>query len=185
MMANDPNKKSPYQRLFIVITPGNTTRSRLMAIRDDLRATSKRGNFTPPENLHLTLAFIGDCDEKQTKAIMRAMNSIRFDPFALTVERIGKFKRDGGDIWWAGVKTTKQLTEIHDILIRRLRSEGIKVADESYVPHITLGREVVTNEQQWLIEPFGEPTASMELMRSERINGQLIYTEIYKKGAAK
>jgi 2'-5' RNA ligase len=184
MMVTDPNKKPNGQRVFIVINPGNATRSRLTEIRNDLRACSKRGSFTSPQNMHLTLSFIGDCNDNQLKAIKRAMNSMTFNPFALTVERIGKFKRDGGDIWWAGVRTSPQLMEIQNMLTKRLRSEGITLPPEaSYMPHITLGREIMTHEQQWHIEPFGEPVASIELMRSERVNGELVYTEMYKKSA--
>jgi 2'-5' RNA ligase len=47
-------------RLFITINFNDDTRSRLLALRDELRGKSKHGRFTLPENLHLTLAFIGE-----------------------------------------------------------------------------------------------------------------------------
>ena len=52
-----------------------------------------------------------------------------------------------------------------------------------YNPHITLGREVVTDVSPWRIEPFGETVTSVELMKSERIDGKLTYTAIFSKGA--
>ncbi len=53
-----------------------------------------------------------------------------------------------------------------------------------YSPHITLGREVVTDAAPWQIEPFGETVTGIDLMKSERIGGKLTYTAIYSKGAA-
>jgi 2'-5' RNA ligase len=58
---------------------------------------------------------------------------------------------------------------------------GFEMDGRKYNPHITLGREVVTDAKPWQIEPFGETVGSIELMKSERINGKLIYTEIYTK----
>jgi 2'-5' RNA ligase len=51
-----------------------------------------------------------------------------------------------------------------------------------YSPHITLGRDVATNSKPQQIEPFGEIVASIELVKSERINGKLTYTSIYELG---
>ena len=50
-----------------------------------------------------------------------------------------------------------------------------------YSPHITLGREVVTDTRPWRIEPFGETISTIDLMKSERINGKLTYTAIYTR----
>ena len=52
-------------RLFVAINFNNETRSRLLDLRDELRGKSQRGNFTAPENLHLTLAFIGEVSPKK------------------------------------------------------------------------------------------------------------------------
>ncbi|GHV32389.1 hypothetical protein FACS18949_03150 [Clostridia bacterium] len=55
-------------------------------------------------------------------------------------------------------------------------------------PHITLGREVVTDCKPWTIEPFGETVSHIDLMLSERSepdrqnNGKLTYTSIYRRG---
>ena len=71
------------------------------ALRDELRI-GPRGSFTAPENLHLTLVFLGECDEEQTTAVKKVMSTINFEPFPICIDRIGRFRRNGGDIWWAG-----------------------------------------------------------------------------------
>jgi 2'-5' RNA ligase len=55
-------------RLFALINFNGDTRSRLIALRNELRSKSERDNFSAPENPHLTLAFLGECDGKQTAA---------------------------------------------------------------------------------------------------------------------
>jgi len=63
-------------RLFIAQNFTPETKSRLLTLRDDLRAQSTRGNFSLPENLHLTLAFLGECDAQQTAAAKQAMTAV-------------------------------------------------------------------------------------------------------------
>ena len=56
-------------RLFIAINFNDDTHNRLIALRDELRSRSERGNFSLPENLHLTLAFIGEVSPKKIEKI--------------------------------------------------------------------------------------------------------------------
>jgi 2'-5' RNA ligase len=130
-------------RLFIAINFNNDTRSRLIALRDELHANSVSGNFSAPENLHLTLAFLGECDAGQTAAVKTIMDGVAFKPFPVAVERVGRFKRDGGDIWWAGLCGSARLLELQRELTQKLLKAGFELDARKYSPHITLGREVV------------------------------------------
>jgi 2'-5' RNA ligase len=168
-------------RLFIAINFNNETRLCLLALRDVLRGKSQRGNFSAPENLHLTLSFLGECESKQTAAVKSVLSAISFEPFDIMVDRIGRFKRDGGDIWWAGLRESKSLTALQRELTEKLINAGFSLDNRKYSPHITLGREVITDVKPWAIEPFGETVGTIDLMKSERINGKLTYTAIYEK----
>ena len=168
-------------RLFIAINLNNDTRARLISIRDELRSRSKRGSFSAEENLHLTLAFLGECDGRHTIAAKSAMDAISFEPFPISVERIGCFKRGKGDLWWAGLQASVPLRILHNNLTEKLITAGFASDKRNYNPHITLGREVMTDAVPWTVEPFGETVTSVELMKSERINGKLTYTAIFEK----
>lgn len=83
-------------RLFIAINFDKNFKDGLINIREELRNQSVFGNFTLDENLHLTLAFIGE-----TKNIQGAKNAVdrafqNFKSFKITTEKIGKFS----DLWW-------------------------------------------------------------------------------------
>ena len=75
-------------RLFIAINFSDKTRSRLLALRDELRLHSERGNFTAPENLHLTLVFLGECDDRQTAAAASSGKRPAVSPFSGSVQMV-------------------------------------------------------------------------------------------------
>jgi 2'-5' RNA ligase len=189
---NEPQKKAGRLsgkerglRLFIAINFDRETRSRLTALRDALRADSTQGRFSAPENLHLTLVFLGECDEKQATAARAAMDAVRFEPFAMGIGRLGRFRREGGDIWWAGVSECQQLAELQKELTKELTERGFRIERRKFSPHITLGREIVTKASPCAIEEFGQRVNKIELIKSERIDGKLTYTAIYETGAGR
>ena len=168
-------------RLFTAINFNSDTLSKLLVIRDELKSQSSSGNFVLPENLHLTLVFLGDCDKKQADYVKNAMDDVKFAPFEILIERIGRFKRDNGDIWWAGIRENKPLQDMQRCLSENLIRAGFILENKQYKPHITLGRKVVTEMKPRQIEPFGQTCSSIDLMKSERINGKLIYTSIHQR----
>ena len=166
-------------RLFVAINFNKETRGALCTLRDELRSHSARGNFSAPENLHLTLAFLGECNILQTDAVKTAMSAVTIAPLEIRIGRIGRFKRVGGDIWWAGIQDCRALTNLQCDLTNRLINAGFALDRRNYSPHITLGREVITDVVPWQIASFGETVDRFELMKSERIDGKLTYTSIF------
>jgi 2'-5' RNA ligase len=166
-------------RLFIAINFNKETRARLLALRDELQSRSERGNFTLPENLHLTLAFIGEVSPKKIDKIKAILETVTFEPFEVTINRLGTFTR--GTLWYAGLHESKPLMDIQHEITHKLALCGFEMDGRKYTPHITLGSEVITDTTPWQIEPFGETVSSIDLMKSERVNGKLTYTTIYTK----
>ena len=166
-------------RLFIAVNFNDETGARLLSLRDELSGQSRRGNFTAPENLHLTLVFIGETNPKEVDAIKATMDAITFAPFTAKIDRLGTFSR--GTLWWAGLREDNGLMGLQREVERKLALCGYQTDDRRYHPHITLGREVATDAKPWPIEPFGETVGKIDLMKSERIGGKLTYTAIYTK----
>ncbi len=162
-------------RLFIALHFSPEIKNLLLDTIDDLRDQADRGNFTRPENLHLTLAFIGETTN--TAAVKRAMDRWKFKPFELTVGGSGRF----GELHWAGVEKNPTLFNLAEGLKEDLRKEGFLIEKRPFKPHITLGRQIESREPIRLNVPKTSMTVSaMSLMRSDRINGKLTYTEIYR-----
>jgi len=174
-------------RLFIAINLNETTRTALVSLQNELRATTVHGRFSAPENLHLTLAFLGECDPAQTAAAKAAIDAVGVSPFPLVVDRVGRFKRDGGNIVWAGVARSEPLLALQRGLTERLQAVGFELETRKYSPHITLAREVafigadvhISLPHEKTALPFGETVTRVDLMKSEHTRGKLTYTAIY------
>ncbi|MBQ7605986.1 MAG: RNA 2',3'-cyclic phosphodiesterase, partial [Firmicutes bacterium] len=90
-------------RLFIAINFNNEMKSALIEAQNQLYDAGVRGNYSSEENLHLTLAFIGEVPD--TEPVMAALSAVSFTPFELCLEGLGCF----GDLWWAGLKDSAAL----------------------------------------------------------------------------
>lgn len=172
-------------RLFIAVNFTENIKDELCRIEEKLKENSVRGSFTVRENLHLTLVFIGETSK--INDIRQAMDEVNEERFVLDIKGFGKFKRDSGDIYWVGVEKTERLLSLYRQLTDNLSQKGFKPENRDYTPHLTLGREVVMKDG-FQINDFikAVPKLSMgveriSLMKSERINGKLTYTEIYSK----
>jgi len=165
-------------RLFFAINFSDNIKARLAHLRDDVRSRALRGNFTATENFHLTLAFLGECSAQQISAAKAVSDSLTPASLDIRFNRLGRFRRDGGDIFWVGIVENKALLMLHNDLIKKLVSAGFRLDNRKYSPHITLARAVVTEDEPRDIEPFGETVRSVELMKSERLMGKLTYTAI-------
>lgn len=169
-------------RLFVAIELEKTIREGLRAVVGRLQEAGASGNFTRGENLHLTLAFLGETD--RTLEISQAMAAVRSDPFSLSISGLGRFKRRGGDLWWAGLAASKPLLAVQEQLSDHLRAAGFPLEKRPFTAHITLGREVriaPERSREMLSMPLSLPpieVTKLTLMRSHRVNGVLTYTPI-------
>ena len=167
-------------RLFIAINLEPSIKKELLDCISSLKKAAISGNFTREENLHLTLAFIGE-----TSRIREAENALRgisASPFTLTLGKTGAFRRSGGDIFWVGLERNPALMELQKQVTAGLANQGFDIEDRKYTPHITLGREVVLKSEPSIYPKSISMTVNrVSLMQSERINGALVYGELYIK----
>jgi len=168
-------------RLFVAICLNDDIKQKLCALIESLRDAGMRGRFSRPELLHLTLAFLGETPD--ARAVIRAVEGVKAERFTLTIAGLGRFRRSGGDILWAGVELSAELAALHGSLIARLKSEGFALNPGEYRPHVTLAREVKNGHagSAATLAPCRMPVTRISLMKSERLEGRLVYTEIYSK----
>ncbi|SEF77617.1 RNA 2',3'-cyclic phosphodiesterase [Marinobacterium lutimaris] len=143
------------QRLFIAIDLTETLQETL-----GRRETAIRGlSWSLPEQLHLTLAFIGKLPQEKMIALDDALRRIEFAPFELSMDRIGTF---GKRTLWLGCDPSEALSHLHDQVAQSLNISGINTAVRDFRPHITLARskELLSDaslrqlENQLLPEPL-------------------------------
>lgn len=96
------------------------------------------------ENLHLTLKFLGEIDEKKKNEITPVITEVakKFAPFPMSLEGIGCFPGPKNPrVLWVGVKeSAEKLIEIANTLEEHLSRLGFKKEDKKFHPHLTFGR---------------------------------------------
>ena len=163
-------------RLFIAVTFSEEIKDSLSELQEDLYSLGVRGNFTPVENLHLTMAFIGEYGNPDI--VMDAIDSTRLETFTLKLEGAGSF----GDLYWAGISRNPVLESNSKKLRHALAKNNIPFDRKRFSPHITLVRKAVFQGKTALPvinSPVGEmKVGSISLMHSERGKHGMIYTEL-------
>lgn len=176
-------------RLFIAINFDDTELDAFEAARERLRDQAGAANYSRRENLHLTLAFLGEQPPARMGEISGAMlKATKNTPgFELRFDRAGRFRREGGDIWWLGAAESPELTKLQAGLAAELRARGFKLEDRRYTPHLTLAREVRGEAEPELVlpEPVPALVRGASLMLSERRQGVLTYTPLLFCGFAR
>lgn len=177
------------KRVFIAIEFNIDIKNYLKEIQNKIINISEKGNFTTLDNFHLTLKFIGGVDNPTIENITKCIDSTasKHSKFTLSLDNLGEFVKKNKSIPWVGVKSSNQLSDLHLTLEYELEKINIEKEDKSYTPHITLGRQVVFNDdfsklkKEITIDNKVISVNKISLMESGRINGELKYTPIYTK----
>lgn len=163
-------------RIFIAIRFNDEFKDKLVEIQDSLKSRGVTGNYCSYGNLHMTLAFIGE--NYNLPAIRKAVSEVEFEPFEMSLGSLGTFPTKVGVIW-CGVKDVTPATTLANQLRERLTANGVSFSTLAFLPHISL-----VQHPSAIITDIAVPEATIRVekifvMKSERINGKLIYSEMY------
>ena len=145
----------------------------LTRMQSDLRKQRVGGNYTRPENLHLTLAFIGEYGDPER--VLEVVQTVPLSPLSLALEGFGCF----GDLYWCGLRGQEALEAYVRRLRRALAEADIPFDRKRFSPHITLLRRACFSRLPAVDVPEAAMVArSVSLMRSDRGSDGMIYTEL-------
>lgn len=171
-------------RLFIAIGFDAENRVKLSDLKKKIESNSIRGRFVSEDQYHLTLAFLGEVSKERISILRETIAKVDFHAFFLTARNLSRFKRENGDIIFAQVEKNSELLSLYKRLTERLNEEGFWLEKRSFKPHLTLGRAVFLKQgfdlgaELFLI---CQKVETVYLMRSERVDGKMKYTVLYKK----
>ena len=167
-------------RLFVALTFPPAVHSALLRAQTALKKQG-RGNFTREENLHLTLAFIGETD--RVEEARAAVQEITSSPAALQFSKAGAFD----DLIWVGAELSPSLAVLQREVAQRLKDHGFSLEKRAFRPHITLCRRFVPYGKRDLAaveQALGKANCRAEriiLMESLRVDGKLVYRPVETK----
>ncbi len=162
-------------RLFIGISPSDDVRRALAGMQAFLLRYGISGTYLAPENLHMTLAFIGEYPEADM--VLDAMGKVAFDPFRIIYDRIGTFRKS---IVWGGTEPSQPLENLAKKLRYELDRADIPFDHAEFVPHFTLARHAGFGCGLPPVEiaPVPMTVSRMILFRSDRGENGMVYTPI-------
>ncbi|SHK62802.1 2'-5' RNA ligase [Anaerocolumna jejuensis DSM 15929] len=175
-----------FYRLFAAIDFLPEDKEKLYRYGMTVKENSIKGNFTHQENIHLTLAFIGETRKRSgaEEALKKGVVNSRVSPFVIETEKLGRFQNKGGDIFWVGIKESPELIKLYEEITESLRIQGFSIEEQKLKAHLTIGRGVVLEkaasleELSALVPKLHLLVNKIHLMNSERIEGKLRYSSL-------
>ena len=139
------------KRLFFALWPDHMVRVQLAQVAGMLPITT--GRRVPSENLHITLAFLGNVQEQAIPELFAAAERLRLPGFPLQVDRCGWWKR-AKVAWLAPVHTPAPLLDLVEQINLVSRTAGLSVDNRDYSPHLTVARKVTRPVTTLSFEPI-------------------------------
>lgn len=124
-------------RLFISLDLPDAPLAALCDVMDRLPGDIRR---VPEENLHLTLAFLGEVSEEIAQAAHEGLETIRAPRFDLKLNGATVYGGRNGQAIALEAEGEAPLHELHDRIRARLRGAGLQLERRRFRPHVTLAR---------------------------------------------
>lgn len=136
-------------RLFIAIPLPKEVKQQLLHLQQPIEGI----RWQHPEQMHLTLKFLGEVDQQETGELLSALVNIDHPRFMISIEGMGGFpKNKQPTVIWVGIEGNELLTGLHQKIEEACWEIGIAPERRAYIPHITLGR--VKNGSRQVINAF-------------------------------
>ena len=128
--------------------------TKLAAAQKLLRETGADLKFVEPENIHVTMRFLGDISLDMVDKIHMAMKNVKFTPFTIKLQGLGVFPSISYPrVVWAGMtEGAEQLKNIYSQLEPQIRTLGFAADDHGFSPHLTTARIRSGANKQRLVE---------------------------------
>lgn len=124
-------------RLFVAIDPPEE----IKRVIGSLRCPLPGAKWVAEAQIHVTLRFIGDVDDKLVKVVIESLSGIEAAPFSLAMQGVGCFppKRDP-KVLWVGVDGSSALFGLQCAIEKALVRIGVPPEGRPFTPHLTIAR---------------------------------------------
>jgi len=160
-------------RLFVAIELSEEMKKAAVQILHSLKQNGVKGNYTPVQNLHMTLCFIGEVSD--SKAVEEALSTVKYKPFKLGFTELGNF----GDLLHIGTRGGQGVNNLVNDIRKAFDVAGIEYDRKKFTPHITLVRKSSGKPGKIAIPNTDMMVKRVSLMRSDNVQGKMVYKEIY------
>ena len=131
-------------RTFIAIDLPNDIKDVIAGLQERLKVPAADVKWVAPENVHLTLKFLGEIDEAKLDKVIKIIEGSAGNThgFQLRLSSLGAFpKINFPRVIWVGIdRGEKEAKEIAEELEEKIAKIGIPKEERSFSSHITIGR---------------------------------------------
>lgn len=126
-----------------------------------------------PQDLHITLAFLGNAPEAKIQAANEVIDAALDNEasFKMEIDHLGIFgRKDSPRIFWAGLEESAELNDVREAVFTACVHSGFTLETRPFSPHITIarkwvGEEAFTADQLEAMNPFKKELT----FRAERV----------------
>jgi 2'-5' RNA ligase len=152
-------------RLFFALWPDPQTRAVLASLAEGVAAETG-GRATAPDNVHLTLAFLGAQPRERAGELAARAGAIDASAFVLTLDHIDCWRKNG--VAWLGTSEIPEaLASLRSSLLASLELFGMADDPRPFAVHVTLARKITTPVRRRLSSAIRWPIDSLALVASE------------------
>lgn len=131
------------KRLFaaIKIHPGEAFLGRYFSLKNKLK--NEKIKWVDPENIHITLKFIGETPEHHIPAVVIALRQAAhgFPAYELSLSDTGIFGSSYKPrVIWFGLQDKGETADLAEKILSELENAGFERDRQNFVPHLTVGR---------------------------------------------
>lgn len=161
---------------------------KVLEFEKEIEQTGADVKLVEPENIHMTLKFLGDLDEELVDQIENIMKDAvkEIDPFTIKLNGTGVFpNKNYIKVVWIGIEDGQIIETIAKRIDEQLSTLGFKKEKRGFSPHLTLGRVKTAKNKERLVKTiekyedveFGEfEINSIKLKKSDLTPKGPIYT---------
>ncbi|MGH8667279.1 MAG: RNA 2',3'-cyclic phosphodiesterase [Burkholderiales bacterium] len=163
----------PRLRAFFALWPPEAVRSALLGWAQACRA-STAGRLVRRENLHTTLAFLGEIDRSRLPELAVLAQELVAERFELVLDRVGYWSHNG-IVYAAAESMPAPLSALAGALALRLAGAGFRIEERSYFAHVTLLRAARRAPAGVRVASLRWQVDTLALVQSVRSGGRLVY----------
>jgi 2'-5' RNA ligase len=138
------NEQTKMNRIFTAVFPKFEQQRELLNMQSIVASRLHNARLLPRSNLHMTMLFIGEVNEEALAKLTEKMQSQKSNIQKFTLEfnelRIGVEEARQSKTVALVAQKTSEIANLHGYLSGIVTSVGIKLQQESFTPHISLGK---------------------------------------------
>ncbi|MCK4730396.1 MAG: RNA 2',3'-cyclic phosphodiesterase [Candidatus Aenigmarchaeota archaeon] len=175
-------------RAFIAINLPDRIKDKILEMTKEFQEKGIRK--VGKQNLHLTLKFLGDVNEKKVEEIMQILKTVDCVKFEVSLKNMGFFPNESFiKVVWLGIENGRnELIELQKQIDQKLEKYGFK-PEKNYEPHFTIARVKSIKDKKEFLDKMKEikfednfSVSNFELMESKLSPSGPVYRELLTKG---